>query len=98
MLQAGVALIHIRDILGHVDIRTTEVYARSDLEMKRKALQKAADSPDAVVKPSQRNWHENKDSSTGSARCRADYEPPASSVMLEPPPLNPIRRIMTTNA
>lgn len=61
MLQAGVALIHIRDILGHVDIRTTEVYARSDLEMKRKALQKAADSPDAVVKPSLSNWHENKD-------------------------------------
>ncbi len=61
MLQAGVALIHIRDILGHVDIRTTEVYARADLEMKRKALQKAADSPNAVVKRNPSSWHENKD-------------------------------------
>ena len=61
MLQAGVALIHIRDILGHVDIRTTEIYARADLEMKRKALQKAADSPNAVVKPNLSSWHENKD-------------------------------------
>ena len=61
MLQDGVALIHIRDILGHVDIRTTEIYARADLEMKRKALQKAADSPNAVAKPNLSSWHDNKD-------------------------------------
>ncbi|HZM11725.1 MAG TPA: site-specific integrase [Candidatus Limnocylindrales bacterium] len=61
MLQAGVALIHIRDILGHVDIRTTEAYARSDLEMKRKALEKAAASPSAVLKPNLSSWHVNKD-------------------------------------
>ena len=61
MLQAGVAVIHIRDILGHVDIRTTEVYARADLDMKRKALEKAAGAPNAEVKPNLRSWHENKD-------------------------------------
>ncbi len=61
MLQAGVALIHIRDILGHVDIRTTEVYARADLNMKRKALEKVAAAPTAVVKPNLSSWHENKD-------------------------------------
>ncbi len=39
LLQAGVNLIYIRDLLGHVDIATTEVYARADTEMKRKALE-----------------------------------------------------------
>ncbi len=39
--KAGVNLIYIRDFLGHVDIETTEIYARADTEMKRKALEKA---------------------------------------------------------
>jgi site-specific recombinase XerD len=41
LLQAGVSLIYIRDLLGHVDIATTEIYARADTEMKRQALEKA---------------------------------------------------------
>jgi site-specific recombinase XerD len=41
LLQSGVNLIYIRDILGHTDIKTTEIYARIDGEMKRKALEKA---------------------------------------------------------
>lgn len=40
LLQSGINLIYIRDFLGHVDIQTTEVYARVDGEMKRKALEK----------------------------------------------------------
>lgn len=42
LLQSGVNLIYIRDFLGHVDIQTTEVYARIDGEMKRKALEKSS--------------------------------------------------------
>ena len=61
MLQAGVPLIYIRDILGHVNIRTTEVYARADLEMKRKALEKAETEPNAVMKPNLSSWYENRD-------------------------------------
>ena len=38
-LQAGVNLIYIRDLLGHSDVATTEVYARADTEMKRQALE-----------------------------------------------------------
>ena len=38
LLQAGVAIIYIRDFLGHCSINTTEVYARSDEKMKREAL------------------------------------------------------------
>ncbi|MDA3952158.1 MAG: site-specific integrase [Bacteroidales bacterium] len=41
LLQAGVNLIYIRDFLGHVDLKTTEIYARIDTEMKRKAIENA---------------------------------------------------------
>ena len=41
LLQAGVNLIYIRDLLGHVDIATTKIYARADTELKRKALESA---------------------------------------------------------
>lgn len=39
LLQAGVNLIYIRDFLGHVDLKTTEIYARADTEAKRKAIE-----------------------------------------------------------
>jgi site-specific recombinase XerD len=42
LLQANVNLVYIRDWLGHAHLKTTEVYARADPEMKRTALQKAA--------------------------------------------------------
>lgn len=41
LLQSGVNLIYIRDFLGHVECSTTEIYARSDTEMKRKAIENA---------------------------------------------------------
>jgi len=41
MLQAGINLVYIRDFLGHCSITSTEVYARADSEMKRKALESA---------------------------------------------------------
>lgn len=41
LLQAGVNLIYIRDFLGHVDLKTTEIYARIDTESKRKAIENA---------------------------------------------------------
>ena len=41
LLHAGVNLVYIRDILGHTDLKTTEIYARIDGEMKRKALEEA---------------------------------------------------------
>jgi site-specific recombinase XerD len=39
LYEAGVPLPYIRDILGHVDLTTTEVYARASTEAKRKALE-----------------------------------------------------------
>ena len=41
LLQAGLPLITIKDILGHADIKSTEVYIETDLDMKRKALELA---------------------------------------------------------
>lgn len=41
LLQSGVNLIYIRDFLGHCDCTTTEIYARADTEMKRKAIEAA---------------------------------------------------------
>lgn len=41
MLQAGVNLVYIRDILGHSSIQTTEIYARADSKQKREAIEKA---------------------------------------------------------
>lgn len=39
LLHAGVNLVYIRDFLGHIDLKTTEIYARADTEMKRKVLE-----------------------------------------------------------
>ena len=39
LLEAGVNLVYIRDILGHKSITTTEVYAKTNPEIKRKAIE-----------------------------------------------------------
>jgi site-specific recombinase XerD len=41
LLQAGVNLIYIRDLLGHSDCSTTQIYAKADTETRRKALEAA---------------------------------------------------------
>ena len=42
LLQAGVNLVYIRDLLGHTDLRTTEIYARAETKAKREALEAAS--------------------------------------------------------
>jgi integrase/recombinase XerD len=44
LLKAKVNLIYIRDLLGHADVSTTEIYARADPETKRKAIESAYES------------------------------------------------------
>jgi len=41
LLQAGVNLVYVRDLLGHVSVQTTDVYARADSRQKREAFEKA---------------------------------------------------------
>jgi len=42
LLEAGVNLIYIRDLLGHVSVITTEIYAKANPEVRRKAIEKLA--------------------------------------------------------
>ncbi len=57
LLQAGVNLIYIRDFLGHVDLKTTEIYARHDTEAKRKAIEKAFPN---IIDKNLPDWNEDK--------------------------------------
>jgi len=57
LLQSGISLEMIRDFLGHVDVKTTQIYARANLEMKRNALEKISDSSPVQAIPS---WQQNK--------------------------------------
>ncbi|TCS80319.1 site-specific recombinase XerD [Muricomes intestini] len=41
LLQSGVNLVYIRDLLGHCDCSTTQIYAKADTETRRKALEAA---------------------------------------------------------
>jgi site-specific recombinase XerD len=42
LLENGVNLVYIRDLLGHASVTTTEIYAKANPEMKRKAIEAAA--------------------------------------------------------
>ncbi len=56
LYDGGVPLPYIRDILGHVDLSTTEIYARASTEAKRKALEAVyAD----VVTADLAEWNQN---------------------------------------
>jgi integrase/recombinase XerD len=65
LIQAGVNLIYIRDLLGHADVSTTEIYARADAETKRKAIENAYEPltphvlPDWTLDTSLINWLES---------------------------------------
>jgi integrase/recombinase XerD len=44
LLQSGINLVWIRDLLGHSSIQTTEIYARADSKQKRDAIEKASEN------------------------------------------------------
>ena len=58
LLQSGVSLIIIRDILGHVSIQTTEIYARVDSKLKRDAIAKAYNAV-GKVEPAVTSWEKD---------------------------------------
>ena len=65
LLESGVNLIYIRDILGHKSITTTEIYAKTNPEIKRKAIEENSQSINAKNKYSNAtkndllNWLKN---------------------------------------
>lgn len=58
LLRAGVNLIYIRDFLGHIDLKTTEIYARTDTETKRAAIENAF--PD-IINSELPDWCKDKE-------------------------------------
>ncbi|MDL2302362.1 site-specific integrase [Lachnospiraceae bacterium OttesenSCG-928-D06] len=57
LIEAGVDLVSIRDFLGHVDLSTTDIYAKTNVEEKRRALEKAGN----VITVEMKTWNEDKD-------------------------------------
>jgi site-specific recombinase XerD len=58
LYDAGVPLPYIRDILGHADLSTTEIYARASTEAKRKALEAVHDQ---VVSAELPEWNQDRE-------------------------------------
>jgi integrase/recombinase XerD len=58
LYDVGIPLPYIRDILGHVDLSTTEIYARASTEAKRKALEAAYTD---VVTTDLPEWNQNSE-------------------------------------
>ena len=58
LLESGVELIYIRDILGHSSVTTTEIYARVCTSKKRAALEKVYED---VAESNSDDWVKNKD-------------------------------------
>jgi site-specific recombinase XerD len=56
LLQSGAPLVIIRNILGHEDVKTTEVYAKADLTMKRRALEQAIPTTAPGSSPAKPSW------------------------------------------
>ena len=54
MLQSGINLVYIRDILGHSNLQTTEIYAKADSKSKRDALESVYQNPNPDSPPA---WH-----------------------------------------
>ncbi|WP_433761249.1 tyrosine-type recombinase/integrase [Nocardia sp. CA-135398] len=63
LYEAGIPLPYIRDILGHVDLTTTEIYARASTEAKRKALEAAYTE---IVTDELPEWNHDTGLPTGS--------------------------------
>lgn len=53
LVESGVDLIYIRDLLGHESVKTTEVYARADAMHKRQAIEAASKE---IVPPEEAKW------------------------------------------
>jgi site-specific recombinase XerC len=57
LYDSGVPLPYIRDILGHVDLSTTEIYTRASTEAKRRTLEAVYD--DVVTAADLGEWNQN---------------------------------------
>lgn len=61
LLQAGVAIIYIRDFLGHESVKTTEIYAKADGKSKREALDSAYSAAIEDSNVPKSSWNNDND-------------------------------------
>ena len=57
LLEAGINIFYIKDLLGHEDISTVEIYAKASIETQRCALEKHF----LVMPPATPSWITNTD-------------------------------------
>jgi integrase/recombinase XerD len=60
LLESGVNLIYIRDLLGHISIQTTEIYARADSKAKREAIEAAYQPSIPEMDVTEKIWEKDK--------------------------------------
>jgi site-specific recombinase XerD len=56
LVDSGVDLIYIRDLLGHVSVKTTEIYIKADAARKREAIEAASRE---IVPMEEPEWENN---------------------------------------
>lgn len=61
MTEADINPIYIRDFLGHTDLKVTQIYSKTSVEVKRKALEKLSGSQTIPeTSKSQKEWTNDK--------------------------------------
>lgn len=58
LYQSGIDILYIRNFLGHVDIKTTEIYAKIDIERKRQELEQVYPE---LIPQELPDWNENSE-------------------------------------
>lgn len=58
LLESGINLIYIRDLLGHSSVKTTEIYARTNEELLRKNILEANNIETNKEIP---KWHQDEE-------------------------------------
>ncbi len=65
MTEADINPVYIRDFLGHTDLNVTQIYSKTSVEIKRKAIEKLATQktllPEAGSITKTKDWTDDKD-------------------------------------
>lgn len=65
LTEADINPVYIRDFLGHTDLKVTQIYSKTSVKMKRKAIEKLADQktplPETSAISKTKDWIDDKD-------------------------------------
>ena len=63
LTEADVNPVYIRDFLGHTDLKVTQIYSKTSVGMKRKALEKLNTNESLIPKDDTKSkvWTDDKD-------------------------------------